>query len=95
MKQLTGKDIIIFDRKYFGYLFLYKLSKQRLYGVFRLQEGGANNKTLDFWKSNQDDAIIAYNPSVTAIHDLKKKGINLDVKPLNLYLIKHRIGDEA
>ncbi|WP_341753952.1 transposase [Candidatus Tisiphia endosymbiont of Dioctria rufipes] len=95
IKQLTVQDIIIFDRGYFSYLVLYKVVEQGIHGIFRLQAGDANSKVLDFWQSNQDDVIIEYSPSVTVIRDLKKKGINLDVKPLTLRLIKHMIGEET
>lgn len=82
MEQLTEKDIIVFDRGYFSYLLLYKVLEQGIQGIFRLQvqEGGTNSKVLDFWKSHQDDTVIEYIPSITVIHDLKKKGFNLDIK---------------
>lgn len=97
MKQLTGKDIIVFDRGYFSYLLLYKVLEQGIQGIFRLQvqESGTNSKVLDFWRSKQDDTIIEYMPSITVIRDLKKRGFDLDVKPLTVRLIKHKIGNEA
>ena len=97
MKQLTEKDIIVFDRGYFSYLLLYKILEQGIQGIFRLQvqDGGTNSKVLDFWKSHQDDTIIEYIPSVTVIHDLKKRGFDLAIKPLTVRLIKHRIDNET
>lgn len=97
MKQLTEKDIIVFDRGYFSYLLLYKVLEQGIQGIFRLQvqEGGTNSKVLDFWKSQQDDTVIEYMPSITVIGDLKKKGFNLDIKPLTVRLIKHKIDSET
>lgn len=97
MKKLTGKDIIVFDRGYFSYLLLYKILEQGIQGIFRLQvqESGINGKVLDFWKSNQDDSIIEYIPSITVIHDLKKKGYNLDIKALTVRLIKHKIDNKT
>ena len=97
MKQLTEKDIIVFDRGYFSYLLLYKLLEQGIQGIFRLQiqESGTNSKVLDFWKSHRDDTIIEYIPSITVIHDLKKRGFDLDVKPLTVRLIKHKINNET
>jgi Transposase DDE domain len=96
MKYLTGKDIIVFDRGYFSYLLLYKVIEQGIQGIFRLQvqENGTNSKVLDFWKSHQDDTVIEYMPSITVIRDLKKRGFDLDVKPLTVRLIKHKINDE-
>ncbi len=97
IKKLGSKDIIVFDRGYFSYLLLHKVIEQGIQAIFRLQvqEGGTNKKVLDFWKSNQDDAIIEYNPSITVILDLKKRGFNLDNKPLTVRLIKHKIADET
>ena len=97
MKKLTSKDIMVFDRGYFSYLLLYKMLEQGVQGIFRLQvqEGGTNSKVLDFWKSHQDDIIIEYIPSTTMKYDLKKKGFDLDIKPLTVRLIKHKIKDET
>ncbi|MCC8417533.1 MAG: IS4 family transposase [Rickettsia endosymbiont of Bryobia graminum] len=97
MKQLTKKDIIVFDRGYFSYLLLYKVLEQGIQGIFRLQvqESGTNGKVLDFWKSDRDDTIIEYIPSITVINDLKKRGFNLEVKPLTVRLIKHKINNET
>ena len=97
MKHLTAKDIIVFDRGYFSYLLLYKVIEQGIQGIFRLQvqENGTNSKVLDFWKSEQDDTVIEYTPSITVIHYLKKKGFTLEVKPLIVRLIKHKINDET
>ncbi|WP_375331701.1 IS4 family transposase [Candidatus Tisiphia endosymbiont of Temnostethus pusillus] len=96
MKQLTEKDIIVFDRGYFSYLLLYKVVEQGIQGIFRLQvqESGTNSKVLDFWNSQQDDTVIEYMPSITVIRDLKKKGFDLDIKPLSVRLIKHKINNE-
>ncbi len=97
IKKLGSKDIIVFDRGYFSYLLLHKVIEQGIQAIFRLQvqEGGTNKKVLDFWKSNQDDTIIEYNPSITVIRDLKKRGFDLDNKPLTVRLIKHKIADET
>ena len=43
----------------------------------------------------QDDAVIEYIPSVSVIYYLKKKGFDLDVKPLTVRLIKHKINNET
>ena len=96
MKKLTSKDIMVFDRGYFSYLLLYKMLEQGVQGIFRLQvqEGGTNSKVLDFWKSHQDDIVIEYIPSTTMKYDLKKKGFDLDIKPLTVRLIKHKINNE-
>jgi hypothetical protein len=97
MKQLTDKDVVVFDRGYFSYLLLYKALEQGVHAIFRMQvqEGGANNKVLDFWKSDQDDAVIEYMPSITVIRDLQQRGFDLDIKPLTVRLIKHQIDNET
>jgi hypothetical protein len=95
MKTLGEKDVMIFDRGYFSYLLFYKLLEHNVQGIFRLQEGGTNEKILSFWQSEDNDKIIEYNPSNTVKHDLKKQGYKLDFKTLRIRLIKHKIGDQT
>jgi hypothetical protein len=97
MKKLTSKDIMVFDRGYFSYLLLYKMVEQGVQGIFRLQiqKSGINSKVLDFWQSKRDDTVIEYRPSVAVINDLRKRGFDLDVKPLTVRLIKHKINEET
>lgn len=97
IKQLTQKDIIVFDRGYFSYLLFYKILEEGIQGIFRLQvqESRINGKVLDFWKSHQDDTVIEYMPSRSVISDLKRRGFDLDIKPLTVRLIKHKIGNQT
>lgn len=63
MKQLACGDVVVFDRGYFSYLLLYHMLEQGLHAIFRLQEGTANKNILDFWQSQQEDAVIEYYPA--------------------------------
>jgi hypothetical protein len=95
MKQLTSKDIMIFDRGYFSYLLFRKALEYNVQVIFRMQPGGRNKEIIKFLQSGKDDNVIDYTPSTTVIHDLKKQGYNLDRKPLSMRLIKHKIGEET
>ena len=90
IKLLGKKDIVVFDRGYFSYLLLYKILEQGVQGIFRLQsqKSGLNSKVLEFWKSHEDDTIIDYIPSTTVMFELRKRGFNLDKKPLTVRLVK-------
>jgi hypothetical protein len=80
MKQLTSKDIIIFDRGYFSYLLFRKAIEFNVHAIFRMQvqASGVNEQVLKFLKSDKNDEIITYTPSTTVLHDLKKQGYHLD-----------------
>jgi hypothetical protein len=54
-------------------LLFYQLLEHNVQGIFRLQEGGTNEKIFSFWQSEDEDKIIEYNPSNTVKHDLKKQ----------------------
>jgi hypothetical protein len=95
LKQLSDKDVMIFDRGYFSYLLFYKAVESKVEAIFRMQTGGANKEIIKFIKSEKDDAIIEYSPSTTVKHDLKKAGYILDIKTLSIRLIKTKIGDET
>ena len=95
MKQLSSKDIMIFDRGYFSYLLFYKALEANVEAIFRMQAGGANKEIIKFIKGKKDDDIIEYNPSTTVKYDLTKDGYKLDFKPLTMRLIKKKIGKET
>lgn len=95
IEKLGEKDIVVFDGGYFSYLLLYKLAERGINGIFRLQAGG-NNKTLsNFRNSTLDDIIIEYSPSRKVISDLDKRGLSLDIKPIKLRLVKHKISNKT
>ena len=48
MKQLTNRDVMIFDRGYFSYLLFYKVLECNVQAIFRIQLGGANKEILKF-----------------------------------------------
>ena len=68
MKQLTSKDIIIFDRGYFSYLLFRKALEYNVQVISRMQPVGANKELIKFVQSGKDDSIINYAPSTTVIH---------------------------
>jgi hypothetical protein len=93
--HLTANDIIIFDRGYFSYYLLYKIIELRLHVVFRMPRGTVNNQVAAFWVSDSCDEIIEYLPSREVKYPLKKRGIDIELKPLRIRLIKHKIENET
>jgi hypothetical protein len=63
--------------------------------IFRLQGNLGNKEIMEFIDSNNTDKVIEYNPSVTVKHEIKKRGIKIDCKPISLRLIKYKINDET
>lgn len=95
LTRLSDGDLVIFDRGYFSYLMLYKTMELNLHAVFRMQGGTGNGKVAEFWKSDDEETLIEYEPSVTVKYALKKREHVLDFKPLKMRLIKHKIGNET
>ena len=95
LKHMGSGDVVIFDRGYFSYLMLYRILELKLHAVFRMQSGTVNSKVVDFWNSDKTDEIIEYSPSAAVKSELKKRGYILEYKPLQLRLIRHKIGNEV
>lgn len=95
LNHLTTNDIVIFDRGYFSYYLLYKIIELNLHVVFRMPRGTVSNQVAAFWESDNCDEIIEYIPSKEVKYSLKKRGIDIELKPLRIRLIKHKIGDET
>lgn len=95
LKCLNHDDLVIFDRGYFSYLMFHRAVELKLHAVFRLQRGVTNRQVAEFWKSDQNEALIEYEPSAPVRSQLTKRGHALDFKTLKIRLIKHQIGEET
>lgn len=95
LKVLKTNDIVIFDRGYFSSLLLDEFYNAGVHVLFRLQDGSSNKQIETFVKSSQKEQVINYIPSDKALSKLKKKGINLEPKPIPFRLIKHHIKGET
>lgn len=94
LKILREDDVVIYDRGYFSYYMLHEHYNKKIYPIFRLQKGLQNKAIEDFIASNEEDRIIIYSPFDTVKYDLKKKGINIDIIPIKIRLIKYQINNE-
>ena len=95
LEILQENDIVIFDRGYFSYLLLNQCYEKKVHPIFRLQGNLGNKEIMEFIDSNNTDKVIEYNPSVTVKHEIKKRGIKIDCKPISMRLIKYKINDET
>eukprot|EP00919_Chromeraceae_sp_WS-2016_P018375 GHVR01043642.1.p1 GENE.GHVR01043642.1~~GHVR01043642.1.p1 ORF type:complete len:431 (+),score=42.18 GHVR01043642.1:308-1600(+) len=91
LKALGNGDIVIFDRGYFSYLFLYQCKEKGIYPIFRVSVNLQNKEIQNFVLSNETDSIVEYTPASTVKYQIKREGYNIDCKPISLRLIKHMI----
>jgi len=62
---------------------------------FRLQGGLRIKEVDDFIASDKVDEIIEWTPSNLLKYDLRKKGMNIDVIPVKIRLVKYSISNET
>jgi len=91
IEKLEKNDIVIFDRGYFSYLLLRKITDKNAHGLFRMQKNLRNKELLKFLNSNKTDDVIEYIPSKVVQYDLKKIGHHIDFSPIKLRVLKQEI----
>jgi hypothetical protein len=95
LKTLNANDLVIFDRGYFSYFMFYSVVQNNIDAVFRVQVGGTiNGKIQEFVDSDLMDTIIEYSPSAPVKHEIKKRGHNIEFKPLTIRLVKYIIKNQ-
>lgn len=95
LRCLREEDVVIYDRGYFSYHILYEHYQNKIHPIFRLQQGLRNQEIDDFIDNDQkDDEIITYVPADTLNYKLKKKGIDINLIPIEIRLIKYFINNE-
>lgn len=94
MNTLAIGDVLVLDRGYFSYLLLYQAMEKGVHLICGLQSGTVNKAIEAFWKSDCQDAVIDYYPSVAVKSEIKKQGYDLNYKKISLRLIKYQIDDE-
>ncbi|MFZ2538494.1 MAG: IS4 family transposase [Oscillospiraceae bacterium] len=94
MAHLSAGDILVLDRGYFSYLFLYKSIEKNIKIICRMQPGTVNGEIKSFWDSEKTEAIIQYYPSSFVKSKLKARGFNLVYKKIPLRLFKYTIDSE-
>ena len=95
LKHLAVNDLVIFDRGYFSYLMLHLVMEHKVQAVFRIQSGNVNGKIQAFLDSDRTDEIIEYSPSAAVKSENKKRGYNLEIRPITTRLIKYTIKGET
>ena len=94
MEQLSPGDVVVVDRGYFSYLVLVKAMEKGLHLLCRMQSGDVNKSVQSFLDSDDEDAIITYEPSIAVKYESRKRGYDIELNPIKLRLIKYTIEDE-
>ncbi len=95
IKQLSVGDTLVVDRGYFSYLILVKAIEKGIHLICRMQSGNVNKAVQRFWESDSTDEIVTYQPSIAVKYESKKQGYDIELKPIQLRLIKYIIEDET
>lgn len=95
MERLSPGDVLVLDRGYFSYLILSKAVEKEIHLICRLQSGNVNKEIQAFWDSGRVDETITYQPSIAVKYESKKRGYDIEPKPIELRLIKYTTGDET
>lgn len=92
LQCLHENDLVIYDRGYFSYAFLYAHYKKKLHAVFRLSS--SSYKIIkDFMDSNDDERLISINPASKEQKEILKKYPDVEFIPLQLRLIRYTLND--
>lgn len=90
LKVLSRNDIVVYDRGYFSYAMLYYHCKQHIHAVFRIQQN-TYNIIQEFIASDSTDQIVEIKPSADRKRDILSKDPEIEVKPLQLRMIKYAV----
>lgn len=91
IEKLEPHDVVIFDRGYFSYLLLRKITDKEAHGLFRMQKNLRNKELAKFLNSDKIDGVIDYIPSKAVQYELKKIGHHIDFSPIKLRVLKQEI----
>ena len=94
LSVLKKDDVVIYDRGYFSYPLLHLHYQKGIHAIFRLQ---VNSYTVihDFFESQQSDMIATIDPVKITRREIMRDRPDLDIAPLQLRLIKYRLGDDV
>jgi hypothetical protein len=92
LEVLQAGDIVVYDRGYFSYVMLHRHVQTGIHAIFRLQENSFS-AIKAFFASSQTDIQITWLPSTQTQAEIRSQYPDLEILPLNLRLLKYRIGD--
>lgn len=94
LKVLEKDDVVVYDRGYYSYLMLHRHFESKIHAVFRLQK--SNSAAIDeFFFGPETDITISVVPSARTRQEILEEYPDLDIIPIQMRLIKYRIGDET
>ena len=86
-KALRTNDIVILDRGYFSFEFLYDLHRRGVHPLFRLKRD-SGVVFADFFNSDQSETIISATPQLRTRQRMIKQGHQKQFDPINIRLVR-------
>lgn len=91
MAALSENDVVVYDRGYFSYAFLYEHAVRRIYPIFRIKTKAA--RVVDeFIDSSETDKMVEINPTKDGQAEICRKYPEAHCKPIPLRLVKYTVG---
>ncbi len=92
LQMLEKNDVVVYDRGYFSYVMLHQHLESKIHAVFRLQES-SYTAIRDFFSSRDTDIIATIYPTSKTRRKIMLEHPNLKIVPLQMRLIKYKVGD--
>lgn len=94
LDNFTAKDLLIFDRGYFSYLFLLEHLKRGIAAVFRVPKGNNLPQIEAAWDRNENDFIIELNPGKNTLKMAMKNDFEFECDAVRIRIIKYKVANE-
>ena len=92
LDQLSGGDIVVFDRGYFSFELLHAVRRAGAHPVFRLPRRGADDFQA-FIDGAEREALLAVSPEADARRKLERRWPGERFEPVPMRLVRHGTGD--
>ena len=94
LKTIVSGDVVVYDRGYFSYAMLHRHLSTGVHAVFRLKRK-LYSVIEDFWASAETDNVITLMPEGNARTQIERVNPKLEIKPLQLRLVKYCIDGKS
>ena len=95
LEYLIPGDCVVYDRGYFGYVFLHQHKNKGIDAVFRISDGPVFQPIREFMDDplEPSEKIVTILPSESTKKDIKKRYKDIEIVPIELRIIRYRIGE--
>lgn len=92
LASLSENDVVVYDRGYFSYAFLYEHVKQGIHPIFRIKTKAA--RVVDaFIAGSKTDTLVEIVPTKEGSIGLRERYPGVQCEAIPLRLVKYRIGE--